>query len=246
MNEQLEKLIDLALADGILTDKERQVLQRKAQELSVDQDEFEMVLEAKIHLAHKAAAPPPISQSVPEPEKPKSNKEGDLKKCPSCSAPIQSFATKCSDCGHEFRNIESSNSVKNLVSKLEEAEEKARNTKSGGGLVGGLMKMIDGETDLEKRIFNAKSNVISSFPVSNTKEDILEFLALSVAQVNSIKIGAMIKFAGTSGTYGYKITYKNAWLSIANKVVMKARFSMKEDKKTLEEIEYYAKQLKIK
>ena len=246
MNEQLEKLIDLALADGILTDKEREVLQRKAQELGVDQDEFEMVLEAKLHLAQKAAAPPLPPQPVSAPDKIKSNKEGDLKKCPSCGAPVQSFATKCSDCGHEFRNIESSNSVKNLVSKLEEAEEKARNTKSGGGLVGGLMKMIDGETDLEKRIFNAKSNVISSFPVSNTKEDILEFLALSVAQVNSIKIGAMIKFAGTSGTYGYKITYKNAWLSIANKVVMKARFSMKEDKKTLEEIEYYAKQLKIK
>jgi hypothetical protein len=56
----------------------------------------------------------------------------------------------------------------------------------------------------------------------------------------------MIKFAGTSGTYGYKITFKNAWLSIANKVIMKARFSMKEDKKTLEEINHYANQLGIK
>tara|TARA_B110000967_G_C18566251_1_gene402595 strand:- start:16 stop:144 length:129 start_codon:yes stop_codon:yes gene_type:complete len=36
------------LADGILTDKERQVLQRNAQELGVDQDEFEMVLDAKL------------------------------------------------------------------------------------------------------------------------------------------------------------------------------------------------------
>jgi hypothetical protein len=246
MSPELEKYIDLALADGDVTDKERQVLQRKAQELGVDQDEFEMVLEAKLHLVQKAATPPPPPQPIPEPEKPKSNKEGDLKKCPSCGSPVQSFATKCPDCGHEFRNIESSNSVKNLVVKLDEAEEKARNTKSGGGLVGGLMKMIDGETDLEKRIYNAKSNVISSFPIPNTKEDILEFLALSVAQVNSIKIGAMVRLAGTSGTYGYKVTYKNAWLSIANKVVMKARFSMKEDKKTLETIENYAKQLKIK
>jgi len=99
---------------------------------------------------------------------------------------------------------------------------------------------------MEKRIFEAQASVISTFPIPNSKEDILEFLALSVAQVNSIKIGPMIKFAGTSGTYGHKITYKNAWLSIANKVVMKARFSMKEDQKTLEEIEYYAKQLGIK
>ena len=240
MHPEIENLIDMALADGEVTEKERAIILRKAESLGEDKDEVEMILDGKIALLRKEQN---LTQSNLSS---KSNKEGDLKKCPSCGAPVQSFATKCSDCGHEFRNIESSNSVKNLVLKLEEAEEKARNTKSGGGLVGGLMKMIDGETDLEKRIFNAKSNVISSFPIPNTKEDILEFLALSVAQVNSIKIGAMIKFAGTSGTYGYKITYKNAWLSIANKVVMKARFSMKEDKKTLEEIEYYAKQLKIK
>lgn len=242
MNPELEKLIDLALADSVLTDKERAVLQKKAESLGVDQDEFEMILEGKLHLAQKAAAPPPPTAD----EKPSSNKEGELKKCPSCGAPVSSFATKCGDCGHEFRNIESARSVKDLVTKLEEAEEKARNTKSGGGLLNSYMKMFDGDTELEKRIFNAKSNVISSFPVPNTKEDILEFLALSVAQVNSIKIGALIRMAGTSGTYGYKVTYRNAWLSIANKVVLKARFSMKEDKKTLEEIEYYAKQLNIK
>ena len=135
---------------------------------------------------------------------------------------------------------------KELIKKLEDAELMARNAKSGGGLVGGLMSMIDGETAIEKRIYEAKSSVLTTFPIPNTKEDILEFLALSVSQVNSIKIGAMIKLAGTSGTYGYKITFKNAWTSIANKVIMKARFSMKEDKKTLDEIEYYAKQLNIK
>ncbi len=240
MNKEIENLIEMAIADGEVTEKERAIILRKAEALGEYKDEVEMILDGKVALMMKE------QNASQQQSKPKSNKEGDIKKCPSCGAPTSSFATKCPDCGHEFRNIDSSNSVKNLASKLEEAEEKARNTKSGGGLVGGLMKMIDGETDLEKRIFNAKSNVISSFPVPNTKEDILEFLALSVAQVNSIKIGAMIKLAGTSGTWGYKITYKNAWLSIANKVVMKARFSMKEDKKTLEEIEYYAKQLKIK
>jgi len=240
MHPDIENLINMALADEEVTEKERSIILRKAESLDLDKDEVEMILDGKIALMMKEKN---VSQHE---SKPKSNKEGDIKKCPSCGAPVQSFATKCSDCDHEFKNIESSNSIKNLVMKLEEAEEKARNTKSGGGLVGGLMKMIDGETDLEKRIYNAKSNVISSFPIPNTKEDILEFLALSVAQVNSIKIGVVIKLAGTSGTYGYKITYKRAWLSIANKVVMKARFSMKDDRKILEEIEYYAKQLRIK
>lgn len=240
MHQQIENLIDLALADGEVTEKERAIILRKAESLGEEIDEVEMILDGKIALLRKEQNSSHSNLSF------NSNKEGDLKKCPSCGAPVQSFATTCFDCGHEFRNIDSSISVKNLVVKLEEAEEKARNTKSSGGLVGSFMKMIDGETDLEKRIYNAKSNVISSFPIPNTKEDILEILALSVAQVNSIQIGALIRFAGTSGQYGYKITYKNAWLSIANKVVMKARFSMKEDKKILEEIEYYAQQLKIK
>lgn len=54
MNAELEKLIDLALADGQLTEKEKQILTRKAKEFGVDEDEFEMVLEGKLHLAQKA------------------------------------------------------------------------------------------------------------------------------------------------------------------------------------------------
>ncbi len=50
MNPQIEKLIDLALADGVLTEKKREILTRKAIELGEDMDEFEMVLEGKLHL----------------------------------------------------------------------------------------------------------------------------------------------------------------------------------------------------
>jgi uncharacterized tellurite resistance protein B-like protein len=45
-NEQLEKLIEMALLDGVLTEKEKQVLFKKAEALGIDLDEFEMVLEA--------------------------------------------------------------------------------------------------------------------------------------------------------------------------------------------------------
>ena len=47
-NEQLEQLIDAALIDGELTEKEKQILLKKAQATGVDLDEFEMVLEARI------------------------------------------------------------------------------------------------------------------------------------------------------------------------------------------------------
>ena len=43
-DEQLEELIDAALEDGVLTEKEKQVLFKKAQSMGIDLDEFEMVL----------------------------------------------------------------------------------------------------------------------------------------------------------------------------------------------------------
>lgn len=48
-NEQLEQLIDAALVDGILTDKEREVIMKKAQTLGIDADEAEVILEAKVY-----------------------------------------------------------------------------------------------------------------------------------------------------------------------------------------------------
>ncbi|MFV0164347.1 hypothetical protein OBK04_11935 [Empedobacter falsenii] len=47
-SEQLEKLIELALSDGELTEKEREVLYKKAQAENIELDEFEMVLDAKL------------------------------------------------------------------------------------------------------------------------------------------------------------------------------------------------------
>ena len=46
---QFEKLIDLALIDGTLTDKKKQILMKKAEQMGIDLDEFEMVLEAKLY-----------------------------------------------------------------------------------------------------------------------------------------------------------------------------------------------------
>lgn len=240
MHPDIDKLIKLALADGEVTENERTIILRKADSLGLDRDEIEMILEGEIALHTKH-----LSDSTTE-AKDKSKKEGDIKKCPACGTNATSFATKCIDCGHEFRNIQTAKSVNTLVAELEKAEFNARNSKSFGGLVVGLMAIVDGETAMERRIFEAKASVISTFPIPNTKEDILELLSLSLSNVNSIQIGVMIKLAGTGGTYGYKIKYKNAWLGMANKVILKARFSMKDDKSTLNEIEIYAKQLGIK
>ena len=56
MKKELEKLIDLALVDGKITEKEKQVLYSKAKELEMDINEFELILEAKEYKAKHVSA----------------------------------------------------------------------------------------------------------------------------------------------------------------------------------------------
>lgn len=48
MNPEIEKLIKMALADGQVTDKEREIIFRKAEKLGLDVDEVEMHLEGSL------------------------------------------------------------------------------------------------------------------------------------------------------------------------------------------------------
>ena len=85
---RMEKLIHAALADGVLTEKEKQVLFKKAEAMGIDLDEFEMVLDARLY--EKQHSKP---QAQPQAAAPTSSKYGDVKKCPSCGAIVQSFTT---------------------------------------------------------------------------------------------------------------------------------------------------------
>ena len=97
LTPELEQLIQYALEDGVLTDKERAVLMKKAEAAGADLDEFEMILEAKLHEAKRAAA-----ATAPKP----TGKHGNVRKCPHCGAPVSGFQSSCSECGHDFSNIE--------------------------------------------------------------------------------------------------------------------------------------------
>ena len=212
-NEELEKLIAMALSDGELSEKEKQVLFKKAESFGVEIDEFEMVLEAKLFEKQqeiKSAIPPPTTS-------PKSDKYGDVRKCPACGAIPQSFQASCSDCGHEFTNIQAVGSAQKLFDLLQNAalrnsdqisefeKEKSRrldalslkhNSESG------FVKVFAGkshreaqdeerediirESDaarkkIEKSLAMEKGNIIKNFPIPNSKEDLLELLAMSTS-----------------------------------------------------------------
>ena len=140
-NEKIEQLIKAALADGVLTEKEKQILFKRAQEQGIDLDEFEMVLDARLVELQKA------EQEKREKSAPKSDKYGDVRKCPACGAIVGAFKGSCPECGYEFSNVDANLSSKKLYDTLAK------------------------ETSLQK-----KKEIIETFPLPNTKADLLEFL----------------------------------------------------------------------
>lgn len=234
-NEQLEKLIDYALADGELTEKEKQVLFKKAESMGVDLDEFEMVLDARLFEKQKGTK----SKEDITTASPQSDKFGDIKKCPACGAIVQSFQTKCSECGHEFSNIGTNSSITKLFKMLDEVEETRKEQSAGRLIIDAFSKAYGvGGNKTDRR----KKEIIQNFPIPTTKEDILEFLSLAVP--NARKIGNF--FTSKNDENATHNDFVPVWKAKCEQIVMKARFSMKDDKETLRQINEYAKQLKIK
>lgn len=82
--------------------------------------------------------------------------EGELHKCPNCGETIDSFVTNCPACGHELRGSEVSRSVQVFALKLNGAATEQQ-----------------------------KIDIIRSFPIPNTKEDIFEFMIMASTNISS-------------------------------------------------------------
>lgn len=193
LTPELEQLIQYALADGVLTDKERAVLMKKAEAAGADLDEFEMILEAKLHEAKKAAA-----AAAPK----ASNKEGEVRKCPHCGARVRSFRTTCEECGYEFRNAEAVKSAAFLFEQIQNLEmektrelalhesNKNKQLEAFGGVYSRerrkdrddlVEKLKEAEKAIKKRFNEAKASLIKVYAVPNTNQDLLEFLTMAAA-----------------------------------------------------------------
>lgn len=238
-DDKMEQLIDMALADGELTEKEKQVLFKRAEAMGIDLDEFEMVLDARLYRVGQQQQPP---QQTAATSAPKSEKYGDVKKCPACGAMIESFTAQCPECGYTFSNIAANSSIQKLFEMLNQVEaesmsQKQMNTPSSlGGIIGGVVLGSTNELFAENAKNARKKTIIQNFPVPTTKDDILEFLSLAVPLARKPKF--------SSGDRVTKIY--EAWRDKCEQVIMKAKFAMREDKKTLEMIREYANELKIK
>ncbi len=105
-NKELEDLIQEFLTDGIISDKERQVLLNKAKELGLNVDEVDLYIDAQQQKADQA-----VDSAV--------NKRRG-KTCPYCGESIPLLTDKCPHCGGNI-TPEASKELEEIIDHLETA-----------------------------------------------------------------------------------------------------------------------------
>lgn len=168
-NEKIEALIKAALIDGVLTEKEKQILFKRAESEGIDLDEFEMVLDARLvelEQEQKTSAP-------------QSDKFGDVRKCPACGAIISSGIAVCKECGYAFTEASSTASrekLYELLDKIDQEHNKAGDLKRELGFV-----LSGGRTPKSTTL---KVSAITNFSIPNTKADLLDFCSFLAVLAN--------------------------------------------------------------
>ena len=111
--------------------------------------------------------------------------EGQLHKCPNCGEVLSSFTASCPSCGYEIRGAKTNDSIRAFALSLAQAESDAQ-----------------------------KINLIRSFPIPNTKEDVFEFLILAATNFNADQ---------SLSDNGIKKDVSDAWLAKIEQSYQKAK-----------------------
>lgn len=131
--------------------------------------------------------------------------EGKNHQCPNCGKKVDSFISYCTSCGFKLQDVNSSMSVKELNKKYEEL------------------------VSIEDRI-----HLIKSFSVSNTKEDIKEFIILAASYIDH-------KAYVNNSVSEFGVSEKDlieAWIAKLEQAYQKANWVLSDDEqfKELEKI----------
>lgn len=155
---ELENLIQATLEDGILEVKEEAALIKRAQAEGVDIAELEIYINSILQKRKREAD----KEKNAKQEQIAQKKKEALRKCPNCGESIPVMAISCPKCGYELSDQKAVSSVQILADKIEK-----------------ISKQFTNEDVIKNDVYDQIINTISLAPVPNSKQDIIEFLALS-------------------------------------------------------------------
>ena len=160
-SKELENLIQATLEDGVLEEYEKAALAKRAQNEGVDITELEIYINS---LLQRRSRELENEKKARREQAEKEKREAFGRKCPNCGAQVPPLVLRC-ECGYEFSGQKQVSSVQILSDKIQEINSKPLPEK-------------DEDNELKRR--NSQIiDIISVFPVPNTKEDIIEFLSLA-------------------------------------------------------------------
>ena len=201
MHPEIEKLIDLALANGQVTEKERNVILKKAAELGVDADEVEMTLDGRLYQ---------LDASKPK----EKEKVGNIKICPACGAPVKAMELVCV-CSHEFNNTKANSTLLKLLEEIEKINNKEM-SRFGGDMERNKLKS---ELIENFPIPNNREDIIEflAFAVSKGKNySFISYLGDQystngawIMKADEIFIKSKIMFKNDSSFYNQILAYEN-------------------------------------
>lgn len=162
MHEDIQKLIDIAKESGELTEKQKEIILRKAEKLGEDVDEVEMVLET--------IKPKPRINTAP-------TSQEQRMKCPNCGAIISKTSLTCPECGYAFQQeSKASIEARAMIDRLHERLVKAAEPKSKAE------SLITPDAPIKRQ-----ASVVNTFTMPTTKEGLSQFLEFAYS--NYISIG---------------------------------------------------------
>ncbi len=139
---------------------------------------------------------------------------GEIRKCPNCGEALSAFEVKCHACGFELQNIAGSKAVVELaeaIAALEANRPPQLQTKKN------MYEFADiSATPTDRSI----ANIIQSFVIPNTKEDILEFMILA-----STNIDTEVLDDGQSTDNVSRKLVANAWIAKFEQSYQKAKLA---------------------
>lgn len=148
-SKELEDVIEAALADGVITEKERAVLRKKALLEGVDPDEVDVVIDGR------------LQQKYNEVEAAKQK----IRKCPACNEIIPAMTAVCPNCGQVIDTSNPDNkALKEYMAKLENGLIDLKNGYTSSAKLESLIRQGKAMYGDNKKINSLISEIEASIP----------------------------------------------------------------------------------